>query len=219
MIDFGFFKKRIKKIKDTKSVAFERNVANWYQIVFYSFMGIFLLSAVSNFGLIILVSDLTSSVKEGSTAENIIWGTMSVMPFILTGVFVFTILDKVIILHIMVMEKINKQIMKVWHWLDMQWFKKYRKSSPLTETTFKIHEKSSKIGRKLSSRQKLVIKIALIVVLIAIQIWWRGPVLMDSFENLQDATPEISDNQMDQDNSEIVERHNERPEIIINVGG
>ncbi len=184
MIDL--IKQKIQKIKDTKKIAQERNVNNWFQCCYYSFIGIFTFSTLLSLLTILGIEQLEhGTALQGTLTMNIIWSVASAIPFIYTAILFFTVYEKVIILHIYIFERINKLIFKAWDKLDMIWFKKYRKSSPLTESMAKVQEKGTKWGSKLTKNQKRVFKFTVVTILVVGLLWMRAPMytdIMDSWE-------------------------------------
>lgn len=188
-----YFKNRIAKIKGTKKIAQEKNVSSswWYGFI-YGIASLFLLGSMLTFGIIILTSSIIVVTSlEGTIIETIAFDVMTVSVVIIPILFVFTLLDKMIILHLIIFQNINKALFYLWNRLDMWYFKKYRKHSPLTEGYSKLSDRTAKYSSKLSRSQKKMIKIALIMVLVGVQVYWKLPM----FEELM---IEINENNKEQ---------------------
>lgn len=159
----------IARIKDTKKIARERNVHNWTNIILHSILMIMGASLLLSFYTMFAFTDIGNS-DLGEIA-------FSILP-IAYGIFLtFTLLDKIIVLQIIAFEKLNKLIFKHWQKMDMYWFRKYKKHSPLTEGVSKISNVSEKLNKK--PRTRKIIIVCLIMFLLAINIAIRAPLIMD----------------------------------------
>ncbi len=212
MNELNYFKNRIQKIKDTKKNAQERNVSSsWYYSIFYSIGVLLLLGAMLNMPIIIFVDVLISVASlQGTAVEQIAFDFLNVMIFVLPPFIVFNFMDKMIILHLIIFQNINKAMFYAWQKFDMWYFRKYRKHSPLTEIFSKFGDKSAKYNSRLTKNQKRMITIALIMVLIGVQVYWKLPM----FEEMMIEMNEQNIKQMESDN-QINERESN---IVINTG-
>ncbi len=211
MYNIPFLSDKIRKIKETKKIAQEKNVSgSWYQGLMYSIFGLFFIGTLISLpiavGLDIVIREMD---WKGTVFEEQIFNVMNVGVVLIPIIFVFTLVERGIMMYILMMEKINKVIFNGWQKLDMWYFKKHRKHSPLTDGYSKINDKTGKLSSKLSKNQKKAIKIALIIVLISINIYWKAPIIEELFLTEQEEIkPEIeSDSQTKP----------EPPEIIVNI--
>lgn len=195
----------IARIKDTKKIARERNVHNWTNIILHSILVIMGASLLLSFYTMFAFTDIGNS-KLGEIA-------FTLLP-IAYGVFLtFTLLDKIIILQIMAFEKLNKLIFKHWQKMDMYWFRKYKTHSPLTEGVSKISNVSEKLNKK--PRTRKIIIITLIILLLAINLAIKAPLITDIINNLSGEKEESTDIATDI----IPEEQEEQNQIIVKGAG
>lgn len=211
MYNIPLITNKIKKIKETKKMAQEKNISNsWYQGLIYSITGLFFIGTMISLpiavGLDVVITEMN---WQGTIIEEEIIKVMNVGVFLIPIAFVFRFIENGIKLYLVIMEKTNKAIFNGWQKLDMWYFKKYRKQSPLTDSYSKINDKANRWSSKLSKNQKKLIKITLIVLLISINIYWKAPMIEELLDtNQEEIIPEVeSDNQIKP----------EAPEIIVNI--
>lgn len=211
MIDFIL--NRLRKIKETKKFATEHNVQNWYNILLHGVILMLFGGLIISLGSILFLDNLESnSDLKGTLLMNLLWGSATGFPFLFAFALAITFLPKLIMMEVLLFEKINRFMFNQWQKLDMWYFRKHRKHSPLTDGYSKI---TSKYGSKISKKQKKVIAICLAVLLIGLQLIWRVPALIEDFKEMQE-TSEIEKN----DESKVVNPiQEEKPlEIIIQEG-
>lgn len=163
----------VNKIKATKKVANEKNVHNWFNCVYQS---IFIIFATS----IILSLYTISYFTTDDTSLQEVQQYALLLPLGYTLLLSYFLLEKLILLHIWAFSKLNKKIFELWQKMDMYWFRKYRKHSPVTEGLSKLQNKASKINS--SKRKRRIVTIAVIVGLVAIQIGFRVPYMLEAIE-------------------------------------
>ena len=195
----------VNKVKATKKVANEKNVHNWYNCVFHSVI----LILVASLGLSLLTMNLfiDSSTPIGEIPLAAVFIPLG-YGLLLSWLF----LEKLILLHIKVFELINKYTMKAWQKLDMYWFRKYRKHSPLTEGLSKLQNKASKIQSR-SPRTKKLIIIGVIAGLILLQVGLRAPILIDILTDDPEPIGQIPGE------DELQMPSEEQPKIIVRGAG
>lgn len=165
--------KFITKIKDTQKLAKSKNVQNWYNCILQSIMLIFLSSILLSGFVLVLFYNVDDTTPIGQIPI-----IMFVMPFIISIGLSYIVLEKLIILHILVYEKLHKKIFKAWQNFDMWYFRKYRKHSPLTEYLAKIQEKQAKLSK---NKRKLLLGL-MIAGFILLNVFVRIPMILDSLE-------------------------------------
>jgi len=166
----------ITKIKATQKLAKEKNVHNWYNCVLQSIMIIFITSSVLSVYTITYVFEV-----DETTPINEIPVLGLALPFILTMAISYVFLEKLIIIHISLYEKIHKIIFNHWQKFDMWYFRRYRKHSPLTENLSKLQAKQAKLSKK---TRKIIIGL-LIASLILFNVFIRIPYILESIEDKQ----------------------------------
>lgn len=65
---------------------------------------------------------------------------------------------------ILLFEKMNKYLFRGWQKYDMWYYRKHRKTSPLTENISKIQQKATKL--KLTKTKRIIITISLIILVV-----------------------------------------------------
>lgn len=162
----------VNKIKDTQKIAREKNVHNWYNCVFHSIIIILGISLVLSLHTIQYLG-----VNLDTTLGDLIltFQPAIFLPLIYSLTLSYLFLQKLIILHILAFEQLNKIIFKLWQKMDMYWFRKYRKHSPITEGLAKFQSKMEKFNKSKSKKQKRLIVIGVITFLLIIQIGYRLP--------------------------------------------
>ena len=118
----------VSKIRDTKKIAVQNNVHNWYNCVFHSVIIIIGASMVLSLFTMFLYADVNGSTPIGELPY-----AAAFLPIVYSLVLSYIALERLIILHIQVYSKINNLLFKGIQKLDMYWFRKYRKNSPLTD--------------------------------------------------------------------------------------
>src|SRR3990172_11096179 len=166
----------ITKIKATQKLAKEKNVHNWYNCVLQSIMIIFITSSVLSVYTITYVFEV-----DETTPINEIPVLGLALPFILTMAISYVFLEKLIIIHISLYEKIHKIIFNHWQKFDMWYFRRYRKHSQLTENLSKLQAKQAKLSKK---TRKIIIGL-LIASLILFNVFIRIPYILESIEDKQ----------------------------------
>jgi len=211
MYNIPLLTNKIKKIKETKRMAQEKNISgSWYQGLIYSITGLFFIGTLISLPIAIGLDYIIVEFDlNGTVIEDQIINVMNVGVFLIPIAFVFRFIENGIKLYLLTMEKINKVIFNGWQKLDMWYFKKYRRHSPLTDGYSKINDKAGKLSSKLSKNQKKLIKITLIVILVSVNLYWKAPMIEELIAtNQPEIIPEVeSDNQIKP----------ETPEIIINI--
>lgn len=190
----------VDKIKATKKVANEKNVHNWYNCVFHSVIIILIASMV----LSLYTIHFFGINLDTTLGELILTFQPGIfLPFVYSLTLSYLFLDKLIILHIMAFAKLNKIIFKGWEKFDMWYYRKYRKTSPITENLAKFQRKISKYQSTKRRRRLLLVGVILFVVLLNFTI--RLPYIMDSLEQTEqtEITDETTTDQTFEDEPEL----------------
>lgn len=149
----------LDKIKRTKKIANERNIHNWHNILF---QGILMIFATS-----LLLSLITLLYLDGSSFGQILTRSQAstlLFPIFYTALLSYLFLEKIIIGMILLFEKMNKYLFRGWQKYDMWYYRKHRKTSPLTENISKIQQKATKL--KLTKTKRIIITISLIILVV-----------------------------------------------------
>lgn len=198
----------VNKIKDTKKIATEKNVHNWYNCIFHSIVIILIASMV----LSLYTIHLFGVSMDTTLGELILTFQPGIfLPLIYSLTLSYLFLEKLIVLHIMAFAKLNKIIFKGWEKFDMWYYRKYRKTSPITENLAKVQRKISKFQSTKRRRRLLLVSVVLLVVLLNFAI--RLPYMMESMEQTEQT--EIKNDQTD----EFVETREPEHNIVIRGGG
>lgn len=200
----------VEKIKATKRVASQKNVFNWYNCVFHSLIIIMGTAMVLSLFTIIVLADVTLDTTIGELLINMQVGIFLPILYAITLSYLF--LEKLILVHIHVYEKVNRYIFKGWQKFDMWYYRKYRKTSPLTESLAKIQQKIAKHNPN-SKRNKRIVLVCVIAFFILLNISVRMPIILDYITAGTETETEI----IETDYDEITEREPDR--IIIYGGG
>ena len=195
MIDL--IKKRLKKIKETKKFATDHNVHSWYNMLLHGIMFVLIGGFLVSLGAIILLDDIEShSTLKGSLLMNGLWGIATTFPFTFAFILALIYLPRIIMLEVLLNEKIQRYMMAGWQKLDMWYFRKYRKHSPLTDSYSKIYEKTTKYTSKLSRNQKKLITIGIVILLVSVQVGIRLPLILETINDLQKDLPQEKPNDL-----------------------
>ena len=160
-------------------IAREKNVHNWYNCVFHSIIIILGTSLI----LSLYTIQFLGVSLDTTLGELILTFQPAIfLPMIYSLTLSYLFLEKLIILHILIFERLNKVIFKLWQRMDMYWFKKYKKHSPITEGLAKFQSKMTKFNSTKSKKQKKLILVGVIAILLVIQIGFRIPYLIETFE-------------------------------------
>ena len=178
----------LTKIKATQKLAKEKNVHNWYNCILQSIMIIFISSTV----LSVYTTSLIFDIKDTTPISQIPM-ILFIMPFIFTMILSYVLLEKLIIFHILLYEKIHKSAFKAWQNFDMWYYRKYRKHSPLTEILSKIQARQAKLGK---NKRRLLLGLV-IAGFILLNIFVRIPAVLDSIEETK--TIPVIDQELDQE--------------------
>jgi hypothetical protein len=159
----NFFKKRYADIKkDVAKFASTKNVPAQA----YSFFQVFLWVMIASSILAVMTLSLISSIE---LPDNIITTISLNMIIPAWGIILFFGLGKYFfyakILEIHYMQKILSYLITK---LDMLWWRKYRKQSPLTEALLKAQTKTESAKRKFTPRQRKLISILLVGILVGL---------------------------------------------------
>lgn len=167
----GVIKGEINRIKETKYLASQKNQShNWLQSVWNSVI-LILLTSIS-----LSIFTMSNEAFVGLFVNNNIPFDLALLLIPSYFLFLFFgVMEKLIILHIAIFEKLSKTIFKLWQRMDMWYFRKYRKHSPLTDMQFKIQQKKE----KLSKRKKKLITVLLIVIIFSLQMTLRLPAIYE----------------------------------------
>ncbi len=180
----------VTKIKATKKIANEKNVHNWYNCVFHSVIIIMGISMILSLYTIVYLADITLDTTIGELLINMQIGIF--LPIAYSIILSYVFLEKLVILHILIFEKFNKQVFKMWQKLDMYWYKKYKKHSPLTEGLSKLQSRIAKFQTR-SKRQRKIIIIAVIFALILVQVGFRAPLIIELLEEPEEIEVNIDE--------------------------
>jgi len=195
-----------EKIKETKKVATEKNVHNWYNCVFHSVILIMITSMI----LSLYTIHLFGINLDTTIGELILTFQPGIfLPLFYSITLSYLFLEKLIVLHILAFAKFNKLIFKGWEKFDMWYYRKYRKTSPLTENLAKVQRKISKYQSTKRRRRMLLVGVIIFVVLLNFTI--RLPYIMESLENTEQT-------EIENDSTDNIEQTKE-PERKIIVRG
>jgi len=192
----------VGRIKATKKLAKDKNVHQWYSCLLHGVIIIFGSSLV----LSLYTMSFFSTIWETPIGELAFY-TFG-LPLLYSIILTYLFLEKIIILEIHLFERINKLVFKSWQRFDMWYFRKYRKTSPLTEYLAKLQMKMGK--NKMSKRKRRLIMLSLIAGLIILNFAVRVPILFDSVTNETEIGTEID---------QAVEEPRQEDEIVIRVNG
>ena len=192
----------VGRIKATKKLAKDKNVHQWYSCLLHGVIIIFGSSLV----LSLYTMSFFSTIWETPIGELAFY-TFG-LPLLYSIILTYLFLEKIIILEIHLFERINKLVFKSWQRFDMWYFRKYRKTSPLTEYLAKLQMKIGK--NKMSKRKRRLIMLSLIAGLIILNFAVRVPILFDSVTNETEIGTEID---------QAVEEPRQEDEIVIRVNG
>lgn len=175
----NFFKRRYRKIReDAAKFASTRNVPAQA----YSFFNIFLWVMIASSTLSIFTLSLIGRLELPDSpivaiGLNLIipmWGMVLFFGF---GKYFFY--AKILEIHYM-----QKALAYLINKLDMIWWRKYKKHSPLTESIFKMQQKGERIGKKLSKPQKRVLIIALLIIIGSFYGYTKYPVFEEMIDDV-----------------------------------
>ena len=178
----NFFKKRYKKIKeDAVRFASTKNVPPQA----YSFFNVFLWVMIASSTLSIFTLSLIGMVELPDSilttvGLNLIIPAWGMILFFGLGKYFFY--AKILEVHYM-----QKALSYLINKLDIIWWKKYKRHSPLTESIFKIQQKGEKIGKKLSKPQKRVLMIALLIIIGGFYGYTKYPILEDMITGIDES--------------------------------
>lgn len=192
----------VGRIKATKKLAKDKNVHQWYSCLLHGVIIIFGSSLI----LSLYTMSFFSTIWETPIGELAFY-TFG-LPLLYSIILTYLFLEKIIILEILLFEKINKLVFKSWQRFDMWYFRKYRKTSPLTEYLAKLQMKIGK--NKMSKRKRRLIMLSLIAGLIILNFAVRVPIIFDSVTNETEIETEID---------QAVEEPRQEDEIKIRVNG
>lgn len=178
----------VDRIKATKKIANEKNVHNWYNCVLNSLILIMVSSFMLSLYTIILLADVTLDTTIGELLVGMDIGLILPVVFGITLSYLF--LEKLIILHILIFEKLNKTIFKAWQRFDMWYYRKYRKTSPITENLAKIQGKLAK--HQTTKRNKRIVLACVIGFFIILNITVRLPYIISVFDDTEITEIEIN---------------------------
>ena len=172
----------VEKIKATKKVASEKNVHNWYNCVFHSMIIIMGSSMLLSLWTIIYLADITLDTTIGELLTGMQIGVF--LPILYGIGLSYLFLEKLILIHIHLFDKLNKTIFKLWQKFDMWYFRKYRKTSPVTENLAKFQQKVAK--HQTSKRNKRLILVCVIGFFVILNITVRLPYIMEILEETEE---------------------------------
>lgn len=191
----------VGRIKATKKLANEKSVL-WYNCLLQGIIIIFGSSLV----LALYTMSMFKDVWETPVGELPLL-TFYGLPILYSIILTYLLLEKLIIIQIYILEKFQKYLFKAWQNFDMWYYRKYRKTSPITEFLSKIQERMS--NSKMSKTKRRIIMVSLVAFLLLLNFGIRVPMVMESME---------SETEIDTE-SEFVETPTQEPEIRINVKG
>jgi len=171
-------KEFVEKIKATKKVAQQKNVHTWYNCVFHSMILILVASFMLSLYTIVLIADITLDSTIGELLISMQIGIILPIFFAITLSYLF--LEKLIILHILVFEKMNRIIFKGWQKFDMWYYRRYRKTSPITEYLSKFQQMIAK--RQTSKKNRRIVLVCVIAFFVILNIAVRLPAIFDQTE-------------------------------------
>jgi hypothetical protein len=188
----NFFKKRYADIKkDVAKFASTKNVPAQA----YSFFQVFLWVMIASSILAVMTLSLISSIE---LPDNIITTISLNMIIPAWGIILFFGLGKYFfyakILEIHYMQKLLSYCITK---LDMMWWRKYRKQSPLTEALLKAQTKAETTKKKMSPRKRKLISIILVTVLVCAYGYTKIDLFTETIESWQ---AEIEHNEKIQNN-------------------
>lgn len=191
----------VGRIKATKKLANEKSVHNWYNCLLQGIIIIFGSSLV----LALYTMSLFKDVWETPVGELplLFYG----LPILYSIILTYLCLEKLIILQIYILEKFQKYLFKAWQNFDMWYYRKYRKTSPITEFLSRIEAKISK--SKMSKTKRRIIMVSLVAFLLILNFGIRVPMVLESME---------SETEIDTE-SELIEIPIQEPERQIIVRG
>jgi len=194
----------VGRIKATKKLANERSIHNWYNCLLQGIIIIFGSSLV----LALYTMSLFKDVWETPVGELPLL-TFYGLPILYSIILTYLCLEKLIILQIYILEKLQKYLFKAWQNFDMWYFRKYRKTSPITEFLANIQLKISK--SKITKTQRRIIMVSLVLFLIILNFGIRVPMILESME---------SETEIDIDTeTEFIETPKESERIIVRGAG
>ncbi len=192
----------VGRIKATKKLADDKSVHNWYNCLLQGIIIIFGSSLV----LALYTMSLFKDVWETPVGE-LPFLTFYGLPILYSIILTYLLLEKLIIVQIYILEKFQKYLFKAWQNFDMWYYRKYRKTSPITEFLSKIEGKISK--SKMSKTKRRIIMVSLVAFLIILNFGIRVPMIMEGME---------SETEIDTE-SELIETPLQEPERQIIVKG
>lgn len=190
----------VGRIKATKQLANERSISNWYNCLFQGIIIIFGASVVSALYTVSFFNYLWEVPIQESLP--FLWIANSIIYSIILTYF---LLEKLIIAQIYILEKIQKYLFIAWQRFDMWYYRRYRKTSPITEFMAKTQLKVT----KLSKTKRRIIMVSLVAFLIILNFGIRVPMIMEGMETETEIDTE----------SELIETPIQEPERQIIVRG
>lgn len=171
----NFFKRRYRKIKEqADKFASTKNVPSaaysLYHIILWVMIASSVMTVLTLYGLLLVELPEHPAVTISLNMLIPAWGIILFFGF---GKYFFYA-------RILEIHYFSKAIAFLIKRLDMYWWRKYRKQSPLTESLFKIQTKSETAKRRLSKKQIRLIQIALIATFVILY----GYSEIDTFEGI-----------------------------------
>lgn len=185
----SFFKKRYAKIKDdARKFASTKNVPeqsfSFYMVLQFVLIGTSIVSIATLY--LISMLPIQDSIITTVLLNMVLPGWFMILLFGFGKYFFYA---KILEIHYL-----NKALSKGLTKLDMYWWRKYRKQSPVTEVLSKMQTKGSTAKRKLTKPQKALIFIALMAVLCWLYLYDEIVSLTVSIEQI------IQQNEINQNN-------------------
>lgn len=159
----NYFKKRYQSMKkDAEEFAKSKNVTLQMYSFFQVFTWVIIASSILSVFTFMLIGRIQVPPGYNTLVNVLINLVIPTWCFVLLfgfGKYFFYV-------RILEIHYINKLMTYAINKLDMYWWRKYRKQSPLTETLHKMQTKASSTKGKLSKRQKRLIGILFIMLLV-----------------------------------------------------
>lgn len=159
----GFFKTRYKKLRsDTKQYAVKYNVGKMERLAFvHGVLNVMILSSILSVYSVLGLVNLP--LPEYGLLYDIIWvGANLLLPVYCIGIL-FTLGKFFVYPYILLYHYNTKFFVWIFNRIDMYWWRKYRKQSPLTEFMFKSQVKGKMWFDKQSVQRRRLLKLGLVL--------------------------------------------------------
>lgn len=173
----SFIKKRYRQMKDdAKKFASSKNVPEQAYSFWMVMQLVLIASSILSILTLVLISKLPENLLTGIIIDMVIPSWIIILFFGLGKYFFYAKILEVHYFSKLMSWSINK--------LDMYWWRKYRKQSPVTEMLHKAQEKSSKVKRKLTRPQKALIMAVMFGLLAYVYLYDNVLDVYNSIENM-----------------------------------